>query len=184
MNFGPKKGRILSDLVLRYGTRVMLELGGCVGYTAILLGIATRKAFAESEDGTKGKEGLQVWSLEFDAENAQIARDMVSLAGMEGIVTVVDGDTAAQLMRKLLSEGKLKKAGVDMLLMDHKEDLYEADFRVAWEELGLLRSGSIVVADNMLVTGAPEYERFLRETKGLKSERVEAMIVPGDIEVS
>lgn len=69
-----------------------------------------------------------------------------------------------------------------MLFLDHVEDLYVADFKVC-EELGLLKEGALVVGDNVVRPGAPEYRKYVREHPGLSSKGVRGLIQPGDFEV-
>ena len=202
INIGPHKGQLLADVIRRQKPSVVVEMGGYVGYSAILMADAMRRAQVasseeEEESGSSNSSSsrqqgggrqhpLELWSLEFSAEFAGIARDTVSLAGLSEIVRVEGGTTAADAMRRLVREGKLKAGGVDVLFIDHIEDLYTEDFKVAWSELGLLRKGSVVVADNVLTPGAPEYREFVRELAGLgrvRNEVLKGKIVPGDMEV-
>lgn len=50
------------------------------------------------------------------------------------------------------------------------------------EELGLFSKGTVVVADNVVRPGAPEYREFVQGHPGLKSEGVQGLIQPGDLE--
>jgi catechol O-methyltransferase len=151
-----------------------VELGGYLGYSAILFADAMRRENPSSQDE------LKIWSLEMSTEFAEIARKLIELAGLSEIVTVVIGP-AEESLRKLKGEGKL--TGLDMLFLDHAEELYVTDFKVC-EELRLLRKGAVVVADNVVRPGAPEYRELARGHPGLKSEGVRGLIQPGDLEVS
>lgn len=53
-----------------------------------------------------------------------------------------------------------KKIQIDFLFIDHVKDLYLRDLKLALA-LGLLKPGTIVVADNVLTPGAPEYRAFV-----------------------
>ena len=56
---------------------------------------------------------------------------------------------------------------------------------VAWEELGLLRSGSYIIADNVPISRAPAYRAFVRSRCGLlQSRAVKGLIMPGEKEVN
>jgi catechol O-methyltransferase len=74
-------------------------------------------------------------------------------------------------------------SNIDFLFLDHVESLYVPDFK-ACEELGLLKKGAVITADNIVRPGAPEYRAFVRSHPRLKSSEVKALIQPGDIEVS
>ena len=75
----------------------------------------------------------------------------------------------------------LKK--IDLLFLDHSEELYAQDFKVV-EGLGLLKKGAMVVADNVVRPGAPEYRALVRNMDGWKSIGVKGLIWPGEFEVS
>jgi catechol O-methyltransferase len=100
---------------------VVVELGGYLGYSAILFADSMRQS-ALSE-----KNKLQVWSLEMSPEFAVIAEKLIDIARLSDLVTVVVGP-AEESLRKLKADGKL--AVVDMLFLDHAEELYASDFTV------------------------------------------------------
>ena len=111
---------------------------------------------------------------------ASIAMNLVDLAGLSDIVKVIVG-RADESLRSLHASGQL--ARLDMLFLDHVEDQYVADFQVC-EGLALLRKGTLIVADNVVRPGAPEYRRFVRSHTGLESKGVRGLIMPGGFEVS
>jgi len=152
--------------------KTVVELGGYLGYSAILFADTMRRSHPSAQD-------LRVWSLEKNAGFASIAEKLIGIAGLSGIATVVVG-SAEESLKKLKNEGKLVKA--DMVFLDHAEELYVADFKVC-EELRILREGSVVVADNVVRPGAPEYRALVRGHPALKSEGVRGLIQPGDLEV-
>jgi catechol O-methyltransferase len=45
-----------------------------------------------------------------------------------------------------------------------------------------LKKGTVIVADNVVRPGAPEYRELVRGHPGLKSEGVRGLIQPGDLE--
>ena len=45
---------------------------------------------------------------------------------------------------------------IDFLFIDHKKDLYTADLEII-ENNQMLKPGSFVIADNIIIPGAPEY---------------------------
>lgn len=61
---------------------------------------------------------------------------------------------------------------VDLLFIDHDKNAYLSDLRSIIAR-GWLHPGSIVVADNVRVPGAPGYRRFLREQEGRSWRTVE-----------
>lgn len=154
----------------------MVELGAYLGYSAIVFADAMKRAHGGKSDG------LRVWSVELEESFAGIAREFVELAGLEDIVRVVVGK-ADEVVKGLKTEGKVEDGGVDVLFLDHGEDLYVDDFKVC-VELGLLGKGAVVLADNVVRPGAPEYRGLMRSFPGVVSEGVRGLIQPGDYEVS
>ena len=177
INIGEHKGRILAALIAERKPRTVVECGGYVGYSTILFGAQLLRNSADADDAV-GRP--HIWSLEASPRFAAIATELVGLAGLSEIVTVVTGP-AAESLRGLKQEKKVE--GVDFLFLDHVEGLYVSDLKVC-EELGLLREGGVVVADNVLVPGAPEYREYVRGHEGFKSWGVKGLIMPGEIEVS
>lgn len=122
----------------------------------------------------------RVFSLEMKAEFSSISRQLIEIAGLSDIVTVVTGP-AEESIRKLHKEGTL--SSIDFLFIDHVESLYAPDFK-ACEELGLLKKGAVIAADNVIRPGAPEYRAFVRSHPRLQSTGVKALIQPGELDVS
>jgi catechol O-methyltransferase len=151
---------------------VIVELGGYLGYSAILFADVLRNIFPEGDD-------FHVWSMEFEPRFAAIAEKLIEIAGLSKHVSVVVGPADESLQRLLASR---ELTNIDLLFLDHVEKLYKQDF-VLCRSLGLLKQGSLAVADNVVKPGAPEYREFVRSDDMLTSEGVRALIQPGDLEV-
>ncbi|RFU73554.1 s-adenosyl-l-methionine-dependent methyltransferase [Trichoderma arundinaceum] len=171
ISVGGHKAKILSDLVAKEKPQILVELGGYLGYSAILFADAMRR------NGLPDQQ-LRVLSLEMSAEFSSIARELIQLAGLSDIVTVITGP-AEESLRKLQKEGNL--TNVDFLFLDHVEALYVTDFKVC-EELGFLQKGAVIAADNVVRPGAPEYRTLVRNHPRLQSTGVIGLIQPGDLE--
>jgi catechol O-methyltransferase len=102
-------------------------------------------------------EGLRAFAVEPEAGFVEIARDFVELAGLSDIVTVVKG-FSGEFSRTLKSEHGIEKIDV------HWEESYLPDLHLA-EELGFLHQGSLILADNTDVRGAPGYLEYVRSSK-------------------
>lgn len=109
--------------------------------------------------------------------------NFVNLAGLSDVVEIIVGSSAHTLQR-LHNEGVLGSGSVDMIFLDHAEDLYKPDLELC-EKLGFLdKSGSLAIADNVVRPGAPEYREYVRSNPRFsKSWGVPSLIVPGDFEV-
>lgn len=170
VTIGTEKGKVITDVIAKEKPEVMAELGSYVGYSAILFVNEMRKHQPDAH----------LWSLEFEPEFADIIREMVTLAGLQDHVTVVVG-AADESMRKLKADGKIDT--IDMLFLDHVEDLYVQDLKVAMDELVLLKGGSTIAADNVLMPGAPAYKKYVKGHPRLSTKSVKRMITPIQIEV-
>lgn len=149
-------------------------------YSAILFGSAIRDINTEDAE----ERSIRVYSIELDPLIASIAMNFVSLAGLSDIVEVIVGPSDHTL-RRLHSQKRLVSGGIDMLFVDHVEDLYKRDVELC-ENLGLLdKEGCLVVADNVVRPGAPMYRQYVRSNSRFgHSWGVSGLIIPGDIEVS
>ncbi|KAL5593586.1 hypothetical protein FOBRF1_012688 [Fusarium oxysporum] len=175
INIGPDKGEKIATLITETKPSVFVEVGGYVGYSALFLGNALKNTHKDNQDA---KNKAVYWSLEADPVFAGIAMNLVDLAGLSDVVKVITGKAADSLTR-LKEEGKLES--VDMLFLDHVEELYVTDLQVV-ESLGLLKKGSHIVADNVLRPGAPEYKQYVKEHKSMETRAIIGLIIPGEFE--
>jgi catechol O-methyltransferase len=145
MNVGDEKGAILDAAVERAQPRLILELGAYCGYSALRMACAAPQA--------------RIHSIEFSDANAQIARAVWGHAGVADRVSAHVG-TLATTPGSLFAPGS-----VDLVFIDHDKDEYLPDL-LRLEERGWLRPGSVAVADNVRVPGAPAYRAHMREQEG------------------
>lgn len=199
IDVGEQKAGLLRDLIREQEPKVMVELGGYLGCVRLFV-FATSTFFLTSEflyrysailfgsllqefHQTHPAEDLpRLYSLEIEPLFASIAMNLVNLAGLSPFVEIVVGSSQDSL-RRLQKDGTLKN--IDLLFIDHVEDLYKPDLELC-EKLGLLeKPGSLVLADNVLRPGAPAYREYVRSNpRFAKSWALPGLIVPGDIEVS
>lgn len=158
-------------------------------YSAILFGNILKEIYDEDKAELKEGEGSasskpKIYSVEIDPLIASIAMNLVSLAGLQDVVEVIVGASAHTLQR-FHDEGILAETGIDLLFMDHDEALYEPDVKLA-EKLGFLdKEDTVVIADNVVRPGAPEYRSYMRKNPRMsQSWGLAGLIVPGDFEVS
>lgn len=156
MNVGQDKGKIVTDLIAEVKPQVMVELGGYVGFSAVLFGNAMRAA-----------GGKRYWSLERNPAFAAVVMCMVELAGLSDIVKVVVGASSDSLKR-LHEEKSLQH--IDLLFLDHYKPAYLSDLKLA-EHLGLVSTGSVLAADNVIKPGNPPYLEYVRRSVEEKKER-------------
>ena len=58
---------------------------------------------------------------------------------------------------------------VDFVFLDHVEQLYKQDVQYL-QSHGFLHKGSVVVADNILYPGAPDYREYVASSKAFRSQ--------------
>ena len=153
INVGDEKGLILDAAVARAEPGLILELGTYCGYSALRMAVAAPTA--------------RIVSIEFNEANARIARRILEHAGVSDRVTIVvgtlgDGGTTVDTLGGVLGLGV---GSVDLAFIDHDKDAYLPDLQLILDN-GWLHHGSLVVADNVKVPGAPEYQAYMRDKEG------------------
>ena len=174
ISIGSDKAQFMRELLDKERPNVIVELGGYLAYSAILFGDYLKK------NSAKDARGAHVWSIEFEPSFADLMRELIAFAGLTDFVTVVVG-AAADVLPKLKDDGRVKD--IDLLFVDHIEVLYEQDLKVC-QNLGFLKTGAVVVADNVVRPGAPAYREYVRSHPQLKSWGVKRLIMPGEFEVT
>lgn len=149
MNVGDDKGRIVTDLIAEVKPQVMVELGGYVGYSALLFGDAVRKV-----------GGRRFFSLERNPEFAAVILSLVDLAGLSDIVKVIVGSSAESIGR-LYADGVLDH--IDLMFLDHYKPAYLTDLKLC-EKLKLVTPGTVLAADNVVKPGNPPYLAYVRSS--------------------
>jgi predicted O-methyltransferase YrrM len=137
MNVPVEDGRLLRLLVESINAKHVVEIGTSNGYSGIWLCLALR--------ATGGK----LTTYEIDRRRAQLARDNFKRAGVDGIVTLVEGDAHIEV-------SKLREP-MDLLFIDADKEGY-LDYLT--KLLPLVRPGGLIVAHNMKAP-APD-PRFIR----------------------
>ncbi|KAL8902557.1 MAG: hypothetical protein Q9207_004593 [Kuettlingeria erythrocarpa] len=166
MNVGDDKGRIVADLVAEIKPQVMVELGGYVGYSALLFGDAVKKA-----------GGKRYYSLERNPEFAAVIMSLVDLAGLSDIVKVVVG-SSAESIKRLHAQGTLDH--IDLMFLDHYKPAYTTDLKLC-EHLGLVTPGTVLAADNVIKPGNPPYLEYVRSSVEQKRQADQSGQTNGDV---
>ncbi|MEV0465028.1 class I SAM-dependent methyltransferase [Nocardia tengchongensis] len=161
VNVGDEKGLLLDAAVRKADPTLLLELGTYIGYSAV-------------RTGRTMPEGARLVSVEFSAANAEVARDIIAHAGLADRVTVVVGTIGdgGETLRLLTEEHGITEGAVDFVFVDHDKSAYLADLKHILDA-GWLHPGTIVVADNMRIPGAPDYLSYMRESEGKSWRTVE-----------
>jgi catechol O-methyltransferase len=153
INVGDEKGALLDAAVRRADPKLALELGTYCGYGALRIARAAPAA--------------KVYSVEFAEANAVNAREIWAHAGVADRVTCVVGTIGdgGHTLDALAGEHGFIAGALDLLFLDHDKDAYLSDLQSILDR-GWLHTGSIVVADNVKVPGAPKYREYMRQQQG------------------
>ena len=130
----PPQGKLLQLLAQIRGTRRILEIGTLGGYSTIWLARAL-------------PAGGRLISLELDPHHAGVARENISNAGLDAVVEVREGP-ASQSLPQLAAE---HAEPFDLIFIDADKPAYPE--YLSWA-LRLSRRGSVIVADNVVRSGA------------------------------
>lgn len=164
MNIGSEKGAHITSIIAERKPSVFLELGVYVGYSAILFG-----------DAVRSNGGKKYIGIEKNPEMAAVANQLVHLAGLAGFSQIIVG-SSDEILLELIRERK-EITQIEMLMFDHWQYLYLPD---TWllEELGVLVPGvTVLLADNIIMPGAPEYREWMEATPEKKKELLKTLDV-------
>jgi catechol O-methyltransferase len=154
INVGDEKGEILDAAIRRTEPRQLLELGTYCGYSAL----RTARVMPA---------GARLVSVEFNADNASIARRIWDHAGIGEELTVLVGTLGdgGETIARLESEHGFGDGSLDFVFIDHDKSVYLSDLGRILEQ-GWLHAGSTVVADNIRTPGAPDYRELMQTEEG------------------
>ncbi|MGB8388595.1 O-methyltransferase [Mycobacterium sp.] len=160
INVGDEKGLILDAAVRRANPTLALELGTYCGYSALRIARAAPNA--------------QVYSVELAEANAGNARRIWAHAGIADRVTCVVGTLGdgGRTLDALANDHGFGSGALDFVFIDHDKDAYLDDLTSILER-GWLQPGTVVVADNVRVPGAPKYREYMRRQQGRMWNTVE-----------
>jgi len=160
------KGAIITDIVSRRRPVGILELGGYAGYSATMFAAALQKS-----------GGTQYYSVEMNPEFSAVASSLIELAGLKDMITVVVGKGAEGIQRP---HDSCAFAGyVDMVFIDHGKADYTSDLKLC-ESFGLIEFCTVIVADNMIWPGNPDYVEWVRSSVAEKEDLDKSSEIKGN----
>ncbi len=140
-------GRILRLFTESLGAKHVVEIGTSVGYSGTWFCLALQQT------------GGKLTTFEIDADRAAKARANFKRAGVDGIVTLIEGD-AHEEVKKL-------KEPIDILFLDADKQGY-LDYLE--KLLPLVRPGGLIVAHNMVKSMAdPRYVKAITTNPDLET---------------
>jgi len=144
LNVPATDGRMMRLLTEAAGAKNVVEIGTSTGYSGLWLSLALKST------------GGRLTTFEADAGRAATAREYFRKAGVDGIVTIVEGDARANIKR-------LKKK-IDVLFLDADKESYIAYFN---QLLPLVRANGLILAHN--VDMIPDYVKLVTTRPGLET---------------
>ncbi|XP_023567376.1 catechol O-methyltransferase isoform X2 [Octodon degus] len=159
MNLGNTKGEIMDAVIREYGPSLVLELGAYCGYSAVRIARLL-------------PPGGRLLTMEINPDYGAITQQMLDFAGLQDKVTVLLGasyDLIPQLKKKYDVDT------LDMVFLDHWKDRYLPDTRLL-EECGLLRKGTVLLADNVIIPGAPDFLAYVRGSSSFECTHYSAYL--------
>ena len=158
-SIGPVKGKIISDVIKKYGPTSILEIGTLHGYSAILM------TSLLPHDG-------KLITIEIDKNLANIARKNIDKAGgrLSDKIQVIYHNAIDAI--PTLSGHKF-----DMVFLDAVKDEYLQYLRLI-EQKNLIKEHSIVVADNVILyeNEMKDYLEYVRNSGKYKSQTTETTL--------
>jgi caffeoyl-CoA O-methyltransferase len=127
----PEDGRILRLLTEATGARHVVEIGTSNGYASIWFCLALRNT------------GGKLTTFEIDARRASLARENFKRAGVDKLVTIIEGDAHENV--------KMLKGPIDIVFIDADKDGY-LDYLN--KLLPLVRPGGLILAHNTTDAGS------------------------------
>lgn len=145
MHVGQVKGAIMDKVVTETDPTICLELGTYCGYSAIRISRLL-------------KPGTRFLTIENCPANAVVAQQMIDFAGVQDKVKILQG-SSQEILPRLKMEHQVHT--LDFVFIDHWSECYAPDTKLL-EECGLLRKGSVLLADNVVYPGAPDFLEYVR----------------------
>ncbi len=140
---GPTQGRWLYDAVVAHGATNIVEFGTSFGISALWLGAAARTT------------GGRVVTTEIESNKVATSRENLRAAGLDDIVTVLEGDARETLADHL--------GPIDLLFFDAWSDVYEPLLTMLEPRLA---PGCLFVIDNANFRGTAKFVRHLQTRAG------------------
>lgn len=127
INVGDEKGEILDAAIRRAVPNLLLELGTYCGYGALRMARVM-------------PDGARLVSIEFNADNAGIARRILDHAGVGGEVAIVVGTLGdgGSTIAALESEHGFGPGALDLVFIDHDKTSTCRTFAGCWTVAGCI----------------------------------------------
>ena len=112
-------------------------------------------------------DNVLIVTIDSNSESAKIARRIHEHAGVAHRIQIVIDDTCKAIPQ--LSKW-FNIDSFDLIFIDHNKSAYLRDLKLL-EQTGLIKKGTVIVADNVITPGAPDYLRYIRNSPNYTSQR-------------
>ena len=148
LNVPPQDGRLLQMLVRMRGAKSVLEVGTSNGVSTIWMALALRET------------GGKLTTLEIDPEKVKLAGANFRKAGVEDLITIIEGD-ARQSLAGL-------KGDYDLVFIDAAKEQYKQYLDTIYPHIP---HGGVIVAHNAvrLAESMRDYLDYVLDTEGLNT---------------
>ena len=154
LNVPEEDGRLIRILTESIGAKSAVELGSSTGYSGLWFALGLRKT------------GGKLTTFEYDKGRAATARENYRKAGVDSIITLIEGDAHDNV--------KQIKGPVDIIFIDADKEGY-ADYLV--QLLPLVRPGGLILAHNISSTSQnPEYMDKVTKDPNLETIRINSQM--------
>ena len=167
MHVGNQKGHILDSVVQECNPVNVIELGALFGYSALRIARLL-------------KPGSVFYTIEANSEYAKISTEVIEFAGMSDKVKVLLGNSS-DIIPQFKTDKSLGMSSFDFVFIDHWKELYLPDLKLM-ENLNLLKKGCVILADNVLYPGAPDYLDYIRNNPNYKCSSFPCKLQKRDVE--
>ncbi|CAF5131768.1 unnamed protein product [Rotaria sp. Silwood1] len=159
MNIGDRKGKILDQAIQKRKPKTILELGTFLGYSSL-------RIISQLPDN------VLFITIEADLQSVEIARIIFEYAGVTNRINIIN-DYTHNVIPYLSKNFNINS--FDFIFIDHFKDDYLRDFKML-ENVGLIKSGTMIVADNVIKPGTPDYLEYVRNNQNYTSTFYEGKI--------
>jgi len=126
LNVATREGRLLRQLTEAIGAKRVVEIGTSSGYSTIWMALAVRRT------------GGKIFTHEIDPEAVKLARENFRKAGVEDLITIIEGDAHETI--------KQHTEPIDIVFLDAKKQGYP-DYLA--KLLPLVRPGGLILGHDM-----------------------------------
>ncbi|CAF1086539.1 unnamed protein product [Adineta steineri] len=159
MSIGDRKGVIIDKAIQSRKPKTILELGTFLGYSSLRMA-------AQIPNDTL------IFSIEIDPELAKIAHAIHEHAGVGDRIKILIG-SSENVIPQLSKQYHINS--FDFIFIDHGDSIYLRDLKLL-ERLGLIQPGTMIVADNVITPGAPDYLYYIQNNPNYQTRTQETVV--------